>query len=150
MVQSLATVAVHLVFSTESRRPYLDTELRPELFAYLSGIIKNNSSNVYEIGGVEDHVHVLCSLPRTLSLAKLVEALKRNSSKWLKTKDSSLAFFAWQGGYGAFSVSPTSIEAVRQYIRNQEHHHQKSTFKNEFLALLKGSGTEYNPKYLWD
>ena len=150
MAQSLATIVVHLVFSTASRRPYLDSNLRPDLFAYLSGIIKKSSSNVYEIGGIEDHVHILCTLPRTISLAKLVENLKRSSSKWLKTIDKSLEYFAWQGGYGAFSVSPTNIPAVRRYIKNQEQHHRKSNFKSELLALLNGSGTQYDPKYLWD
>lgn len=150
MTQSLATIAVHVIFSTQFRTPYLKSKYRSELYLYLAAIAKNNSSNVYEIGGIEDNVHILCALPRTLSLAKLVELLKRSSSKWLKTKNEALKSFAWQGGYGAFSVSPSKISVVRKYIRNQEQHHQSSTFQNELLTFLKNSGTPFDEKYLWD
>ena len=150
MAQSLSTMAIHVIFSTQFRFPYLKAEYRSELFLYLAGIAKNNFSDVYEIGGIEDHVHILCALPRTVSIAKLVELLKRSSSKWLKTKNSTLKTFAWQSGYGAFSVSPSKIDIVRRYIRNQEHHHQRSTFQSEFLAFLKSSGTHFDEKYLWD
>ncbi len=150
MTQSLATIAVHIVFSTHGRYPFLKPELRKDLFSNLGAIAENNSSHIYAIGGVEDHVHILCALPRTLTIAKLVESLKRSSSKWIKSKSKDLEFFAWQNGYGAFSVSPTNIPAVREYIHNQEQHHQRSNFKSEYLAFLRGSGTKFDPKYLWD
>lgn len=142
MAQSLSTVAIHVIFSTQFRFPYLKSEYRSELFSYLTGIAKKNF--------IEDHVHILCGLPRTMSIAKLVEHLKRSSSKWLKTKNDTLRAFAWQSGYGVFSVSPSKIDVVRQYIRGQEQHHKRSTFQNELLAFLKSSGTQFDEKYLWD
>ena len=143
-------MTVHIIFSTQARLPYLKPEHRPTLFSYLAGIARSESSHVYEIGGIDDHVHVLVSLPRTQTLAKLVELLKKSSSKWLKTQSPALKPFAWQNGYGAFSVSASQIEGVRHYIRNQEQHHQKSTFQNELLVLLRASNVPFDEKYLWD
>jgi REP element-mobilizing transposase RayT len=104
VVQSLAKVIIHVVFGTKSRAPLIKPIYRKELFSYMSTIAEDNKCEVYEIGGVSDHIHILCGLPRTLTLAKLVETLKRTSSKWLKTKSSDLEFFAWQNGYAVFSV----------------------------------------------
>jgi REP element-mobilizing transposase RayT len=107
-------------------------------------------SYVYEIGGIEDHVHMLLSLPCTICLAKLVELIKKDSSKWLKTKSPSFQFFAWQNGYGAFSVSASNIEVVRKYILEQEMHHKKTKFQEEFLMFLKKTNISFDEKYLWD
>jgi len=105
MAQSLVSVSIHLIFSTKARTPYIKKEYQKPLFAYLAGIVSGEAAKVYEIGGVEDHVHLLCSLPRTMSLAKMVELLKRSSSRWMKLQSRNLESFAWQHGYGAFSVS---------------------------------------------
>ena len=150
MSQSLASIALHIIFSTQARLPFLKPEYRPSLFSYLAGIAKGESSYVYEIGGIEDHVHILCSLPRTISPAKLVELIKKSSSKWLKTQSHDLIPFAWQSGYGAFSVSASQIDCVREYIRNQESHHRQGTFQNELMTLLHASNISYDERYLWD
>ncbi|HMF17765.1 MAG TPA: IS200/IS605 family transposase [Gemmataceae bacterium] len=121
MSQSLAQIYLHIVFSTKERRPFLQNPaLREELRKYLGGTCKNLNCPVLCVGGVADHVHILCRLGRTISVADLVKELKRESSKWLKTKAPDLIDFYWQNGYGAFSVSPAHVEALRKYIANQE------------------------------
>jgi len=150
MAQSLAAVTIHIIFSTQRRIPFLKQEYRASLFAYLSGVARGQSCVVYEIGGLDDHIHILCSLPRTIFLAKLVEHFKTSSSKWLKLQNPELRLFAWQQGYGAFSVSSSQLERVGSYIRNQEIHHQKSDFKTELLSLLQLSKISFDEKYLWD
>ena len=150
MSQSLASIVVHLIFSTKQRQRLLVPKIRRDLFLYMAAIAKNESSDVIEIGGVDDHVHLLLTLPRTLPLSRLVELVKKESSKWLKTKHISLQHFSWQNGYGAFSVSASRISFVRKYIQNQEQHHKKSNFRDELLAFLKMANVSYDEKYLWD
>jgi putative transposase len=116
----------------------------------MAAVAKNESSIVLEIGGVDDHVHILLSLPRTLPLSKLVELVKKESSKWLKKKHVSLQFFSWQNGYGAFSVSASKISVIRKYIQDQEAHHEKSPFKDELLAFLRSANVSFDETYLWD
>ena len=151
MPQSLAQIYLHIVFSTKHRTPFLqDKALRVELHAYLVGACRNLDSPSLRIGGVEDHVHVLCCLSRTRTVADVVRELKRESSKWLKTKDKELAAFHWQDGYGAFSISPAHVGTLTEYIANQEQHHAQTSFQDEYRRLLKKYGVEYDERYVWD
>ncbi len=151
MPQSLAQVYLHLVFSTKYRVPFLrDKTLRDEVHRYLGGACGNLDSPSLIVGGVEDHVHLLCRLSRTRTLADLVRELKRESSRWIKEKDTALAEFYWQGGYGAFSISPGHVEALRGYIAGQEEHHKKESFQDEFQRLLQKYGVAYDERYVWD
>jgi putative transposase len=151
MPQSLAKVYLHLVFSTKNRHPFLkDKALRDACHGYLAGTCKARRSPSLIVGGVEDHVHILCMLSREESIAVLVRELKRESSKALKLKAPSLRGFYWQAGYGAFSVSPSHVEALKRYIANQEEHHRKETFQDEFRRLLRKYSVEYDERYVWD
>jgi putative transposase len=151
MPQSFAQIYLHLVFSTKERRPFLqDAAIRDEAHRYLGGTCNNLGCPVLRVGGVADHVHVLCLLGRTISVADLVKELKRESSKWAKTKADALGEFYWQNGYGAFSVSPGHVELVRNYIVNQEEHHRQVTFQDEFRRLLTKYGVEWDERYVWD
>jgi putative transposase len=151
MPQSLAQIYVHIVFSTKERRASLQNkDIRDETHRYLGGVCNNLGCPVLCVGGVADHVHILCRLGRTITVADLVKELKRESSQWLKTKDISLRDFYWQNGYGAFSVSPGHVETLREYIANQEEHHEAETFQEEFRRLLTKSGLEWDERYVWD
>jgi REP element-mobilizing transposase RayT len=151
MPQSLAKILVHTVFSTKDRRPFLrDAPLREELHRYLGGILSNLDCQPIIAGGVEDHVHLLCALSRTCAPAEMVKEVKRGSSLWLKTKSSDLADFAWQNGYGIFSIGFSQIEAVRDYIAGQEEHHRKVSFQDEFRQLLRRYEIEFDERYVWD
>ena len=149
MPQSLAQVYLHLVFSTKNRQPLLvNPSIRQECHAYLAGTCNARGSPSLIVGGVADHVHLLCTLAREEAIAVLIRELKRESSKMLKTK--GLASFYWQAGYGAFSVSPSHVAAVKEYIRNQEVHHQRVSFQDEFRRLLAKYGIAYDERYVWD
>ena len=151
MPQSLAQIYLHVVFSTKQRRPFSkDQSLRDEAHCYLGGICNRIDCPVLRVGGVADHVHVLCRLGRSISIAELIRELKRESSQWLKTKEARLADFFWQNGYGAFSVSPSHIEDLRKYIENQEDHHRVETFQDEFRRLLTKYGLQWDERYIWD
>jgi len=149
--QSLCQVYLHIVFSTKGRRPYLqDRSVRDELHRYLGGTCNNLDCPVLRVGGTADHVHLLCRLGRTMSVSVLVREIKRESSQWLKTKSPVLADFYWQNGYAAFSVSPSDMETVRDYIARQEEHHQSETFQDELRRLLREHGLEWDDRYVWD
>jgi len=149
--QSLAKILVHTVFSTKDRRPFLhDKSLRDELHRYLGGILTNLECQPIIVGGVEDHVHLLCALSRTCDAAAMVKEVKRGSSLWLKTKSPDLADFAWQNGYGIFSIGFSQIESVREYIAGQEEHHRKVSFQDEFRQLLRRYEIEFDERYVWD
>ena len=151
MPQSLAKVLIHVIFSTKNRVPWMKRrELREAMNGYLVGALRNLESPAVLVGAAEDHVHILCHLSRTLSIAKLLEEIKKTSSAWIKTEGPSLGDFYWQNGYGAFSVSPSNIEQVKQYIANQEEHHRKVSFQDEFREFLKRHGIEYDERYVWD
>lgn len=151
MSQSLAQLYVHIVFSTKNRASYLkDATFRERTHAYLKGICENQDSPSLRIGGTDDHVHILCRLSKTLGVATLVRELKRDSSKWIKEEDSRLADFHWQQGYGAFSVSPSHVPALVDYIVNQEEHHRRETFQDEFRRLCKKYRVEIDECYVWD
>ena len=150
MPQSLSNLAVHLVFSTKDRRPWLRDGERGQLHAYLIGILQNLGCPSIETGSVTDHVHILFQLSRTKTLAAVVEEIKTSSSKWLKTLAAHYADFHWQRGYSAFSVSASAVERVRTYIRNQAAHHARKPFQDEVRALLRRSGLEFDERYVWD
>jgi REP element-mobilizing transposase RayT len=133
---------VHVIFSTKDRRRTISRELQPRLWGYLVGIGKNYDMNIVAVGGTEDHLHILFHLPPSLALAKAVLLLKSNSSKWVGEG------FSWQEGYGAFSVSASNLNSVMRYVRNQEKHHRKFTFEQEFRAILRRHGVEYDPRDL--
>jgi putative transposase len=151
MSQSLAKILVHTVFSTKDRQPILhDRELREELHRYLGGILAKLDCQPIIIGGVEDHVHLLCSLSRTFEPAAMVKELKRGSSLWLKTKGPELYGFTWQNGYGIFSIGYSQIESVRNYIAGQEEHHKQVSFQDEFRQLLQRYEIKFDERYVWD
>ena len=150
MPQSFTKTYIHLVFSTKDRRPFLTHGTRNDLYAYTANLLKNLESPAIQIGGIEDHIHVLLSLGRNTSVSKLVNDLKSNSSKWLKTKSTDLADFAWQRGYGAFSVSQSDVAAVTDYIQHQQKHHEKMSFQDELRTLLQRYEIDYDEKYMWD
>ncbi len=149
MSQSLAKNLIHLVFSTKHRRPIIATEVRERLFAYQAGIFQQWESPAIVIGGTEDHVHALFLLSKNHALKKIVEEVKKSSSKWMK-HEAAIADFYWQNGYAAFSVSVSNGDQVEAYIRNQELHHQKRSFQDELRALLNRHQVEFDEKYVWD
>ena len=140
----------HCVFSTKERRPQIAPELRERLWPFLGGIARQNKMKAIGIGGVEDHVHLLLSLPSTLSVAKALQLIKGGSSKWVHETFPQHRLFGWQEKYGAFSVSVSQLDNTLKYIQGQEEHHRKMTFQEEFLALLKKHRIEYDERYLWD
>jgi putative transposase len=151
MPQSLAKILVHTVFSTKDRRPFLrDKALREELHRYHGGILGNLDCQPVIIGGVEDHVHLLCALSPTCEAAAMVKEVKRSSSLWLKTKAADLQDFAWQNGYGIFSIGFSQIAVVRDYIARQEEHHRKISFQDELRQLLRRYEIEFDERYVWD
>lgn len=151
MPQSLAQIYVHSVFSTKERRPLLqDQSIRMELHTYLAGTCNNNDCPAIEVGGVADHVHVLCRLGKSISISGLIKELKQESSIWTKKKAANLADFYWQNGYGAFSISPGHVESLRKYIPNQEEHHKTESFEDEFRRLLTKYGIVWDERYVWD
>ncbi len=150
MSQSLAKNLIHLVYSTKSRHLWLPASVRDRLFAYQAGIFKEWDSPALIIGGVEDHVHVLFSLSKNHPLKKIVEEVKKGSSKWMKREGTGNADFHWQNGYAAFSVSMSSSDAVKRYIEKQEEHHRKMTYQDELRALLGRHQVEFDEQYVWD
>ncbi len=150
MPQSLSKLFVHLVFHIKNKNITISKEVIPDLYAYMGAVIKDNASIPIIINGTHDHVHVLCIMSKTITLAKLTEEVKRHSSRWIKTRGRQYKGFAWQGGYAGFSVSPSLHDKTRDYIMNQEKHHKKMTFKEELILFLKEYGIDYNEKYLWD
>jgi REP element-mobilizing transposase RayT len=149
--QSLAQIYVHLIFSTRQREPLLaDGAFRKQTHAYLAGICQHLDSAAVVIGGVADHVHILNRLGRTVDVASLVREIKRDSSKWIKENDPRLGGFHWQADYGAFSVSPSHVDALVRYIEAQEEHHQVVSFQDEFRRICKKYGVEIDERYVWD
>ena len=127
-----------------------DTVLRTEMHAYLATTLRNHDCETLIVGGVEDHAHALFALSRTLPIASVVKEVKRTSSSWIKGTSRKLSKFYWQGGYAAFSVSQSNLQQVIRYIENQEEHHKRVTFQDEFRAFLKAYGVEYDERYVWD
>jgi putative transposase len=149
-MHSFSSCYVHVVFSTKDRRRHISPALQLRLWPYLGGIARENKMKAIEIGGVEDHVHALISLPSTMSIAKAVQLLKGNSSKWIHDTFPEMMTFGWQEGYAAFSIGISGISDTVAYIQNQADHHRKKTFQEEFVAFLKKHGLEYDEAKLWD
>jgi len=150
MPQSLDNVVLHIVFSTKDRAPCLGGAVRPSLHAYLATVARNAGCECPRVGGVSDHVHLAIQFSRTMTIAALVEELKTSSSKWLKTEFVQLAAFAWQRGYGVFSVGPADLGALLTYIDDQEEHHKTYTFQEEYRAFLKKYRIAHDERYVWD
>jgi putative transposase len=150
MPQSLTKIYIHIVFSTKNRQHLITDDIQNELFDYLGGICKQLECNPVRVGGYKNHVHILCILSKKITLIKLIEEIKKSSSKWIKTKGQEFSKFYWQDGYSAFSVNPSQIDIVTKYINNQEEHHRKKSFEEECRTFFKKYGVEYDEKYVWD
>jgi REP element-mobilizing transposase RayT len=146
MSHTYAQNVIHVVFSTKDRRKSISPDFQPKVWAYSAGICEKHGIFAHAIGGVEDHAHFLIQLPPVMALAKAVATIKSNSSRWANEEGHKLA---WQQGYGAFSVSASIVPAVVRYIQNQEEHHRKMSFDEEFVALLRKHGVEYDPKFVY-
>jgi len=150
MPQSLSRVYVHITFSTKNRVSMIDQDIRKRLFDYMGGICKGLECNPVQIGGVADHVHILCLLSRKIAQMDLLEEVKKRSSKWIKTISDKYSNFYWQDGYGIFSVNPKETDKVVEYIKNQDEHHKHISFQDEFRAFLRKYGVEWDERYVWD
>ena len=150
MAQSLAQILVHFVFSTQNRARLIDDATRDDLHAYIGGIVENLKGTLLAAGSTEDHIHLLVAHPRTASPAAVVEAIKTGSSKWIKSKSPRYRDFHWQGGYGAFSISPSHRPALEKYLADQREHHRHVSFQEEYRQLLSKYGIAFDERYLWD
>ena len=150
MAQTLVSLMVHLIFSTKNREPFITPEIEPELFAYIGGILKNHDSRLLDAGGTADHVHLLVSQSKNVSLSALMKDVKKDSSSWIKTKGNQFRHFHWQDGYGAFSIRTSDIPELKKYIAGQREHHRKRSFKEELIAFLDDYGMPYDERYLWN
>ncbi len=147
MPHSYAANRIHVVFSTRERRKQIAPDFQPKLWAYIAGIGRNHDLVIHEVGGWQDHAHILFSLPATMTLAKAVQTLKVNSSKWVR--ENGRRDFGWQDGYGAFSVSQSNLQKVASYIRNQQKHHRKLSFEDEFRTLLRKHGLQFDERFIF-
>ena len=143
MAHTYASNFVHCIFSTKDRRPLIPAARTPELYAYLGGIARGEGLSLVAAGGTANHIHLLFILPATYSLSQAVQKLKGSSSRWMGRS------FSWQEGYGAFSVSASQVQIVKKYIQNQEEHHRKRYFEEEFVTLLRSCGIEYDERYVF-
>ena len=149
MAETLVSLMVHVIFSTKNRESLITPELEPELFAYIGGILKNHESRLLDAGGTADHVHLLVSQSKNLSLSSLMKDVKKDSSWWIKTKGRSFRNFHWQDGYGGFSIGESDIPNLKKYIANQREHHRKRSFQEELIQFLDEYGIAYDQRYLW-
>lgn len=150
MPSTYTNLLYHLVFSTKQRLPLIQPEFAEELYCYVGGIIRAEGGVQLEIGGMNDHVHILAKLKPAIAASEILAKLKANSSKWVNDHKLKFRKFGWQEGFAAFSVSESQVPTVRQYIRNQAEHHQRHTFQEEYVELLDRHGIQYDPQYLWD
>ena len=150
MPQSLVKNYIHLTFSTKNRYPFINEEIKEELFKYLGGICKHQQCNPIIVGGYLDHVHILCVLSRKIALMDLVKKVKSNSSKWMKTKGVPYQKFYWQNGYFGISVDPLKLRFIENYIKRQVEHHKTVSFKDEYLTFLRQYEVSYDERYVWD
>ncbi len=149
MAHTFTNLLTHAVFSTSERRPFLSDLIRADLHAYIGGILREMDATPIIIGGAADHVHLLIRLPAPLAIADCLRVVKTNSSRWVKERWTQQRLFAWQSGYGAFSVSESSRQTVIRYIGNQQRHHQRFSYQHEFLALLARHGVAYDERNIW-
>jgi putative transposase len=149
MAHSYISALYHCVFSTKERRKTIKCDLQKRLWPYMGGIARENKMRALEIGGIEDHVHLLLSIPSTLSIANAMQLIKGGSSKWIHDSFEEHKTFEWQEGYGAFTVGISQVPDTKVYIANQREHHRTKTFQEEFIAFLEKHGIEYDPRYVW-
>ncbi len=150
MPQSLHTIPIHLIWSTKNRLPLIKPEIENELYKYMASIFREYNSPALIINGSTDHVHILSMLSRMITVAKLIEEVKKNSSKWIKSKGMPFKKFYWQTGYAALGVGQYHIENVKRYISKQKAHHHIWTFKEEYIDFLNKYSIEYDERYVWD
>jgi len=148
--QSLSSVLVHLVFSTKDREPFITPNIEGELHPYMATIFRNSKSPSLAIDGTNDHVHILFSLARVVTIADVVEEVKTSTSKWIKTKGREFRNFHWQRGYGAFSIGQSNVASVKRYLEHQKEHQRRVTFQDEYRKFLKAYGINYDEKYVWE
>ena len=148
MATTFSNLLYHIVYSTKDRIPLIDGDLREPLYEYIGGIIRGERGILLEIGGVPDHVHLLAKFKTDIAVSMMVQKIKGKSSGWVNERSSRTERFEWQAGYGIFSVSESLVDKVRRYIRNQEEHHKKVSFKDELISLLKKNGIPYDERYL--
>lgn len=150
MPQSLVRNLLHVVFSTKNRVELIAPEIEKDLFGYIHGIVENNKSKLIIANGTTNHIHLLISLGKTISISELIGDIKRDSSSWIKKQGKIFSQFYWQEGYGAFSIGQTEDELVIEYIKNQKEHHKNKDYKSEFRGFLKKYNIEYVEQYVWD
>ena len=150
MAHTFTNLLVHAIFSTKDRRPFINADLNPRLFAYMGGVLREIGVAPLIVNGTEDHLHALVGLPATRSVADVIRIVKANSSKWVHEEFPNHRDLAWQSGYAAFSVSQSNVDAVRAYIADQEEHHHTVSFQEEYLAFLKRHGITYDERYVWE
>jgi REP element-mobilizing transposase RayT len=149
MANTYTCLHYHLVFSTKNRHPWIRADIEHRIWEYLGGIARQNGMKALQIGGIEDHVHIVLGAPPTLAVSKALQLLKGTSSKWIHENFPALAAFEWQDGYGAFSVGKSQLPDVIEYVANQREHHRGRSFQEEFRVLLEKHGIEYDERYLW-
>ena len=149
MGSSLVKINLHVIFHIKTTSPVIATDNLEQISKYIKGIINNVGGTLIQIGGVSDHIHILASLPKNMTISEFVKTIKVNSSKWIKTISNDYSQFAWQTGYGAFSVSPSILNNTIRYIQNQAEHHRVKTFQEEYKKLLDEYGIEYDERYVF-
>jgi len=150
MAQTLTRLLVHVIFSTKHRSDLIVPEIEPQLYPYMATIGRTNQSPVLAIGGTTNHVHLLVSQSKNIALSDLVMVIKKDSSKWIKTKGTAYRDFHWQDGYGGFTIGESQVENVRRYLARQKTHHRRVTFQDQFIEFLKKYNAPYDPRYIWD
>ena len=149
MANTYTSLFYHIVFSTKNRIPYIRSEIEQRVWEYMGGVMRHHKLTALQIGGIDDHAHALVMAPPTISPSQIAQYLKGDSSKWIHETFPELRAFAWQEGYGAFTVSKSGLEAVVRYIQNQRAHHQKQDFQDEYLEFLRRHEVEYDERYVW-
>ncbi|MHC4442729.1 MAG: IS200/IS605 family transposase [Planctomycetota bacterium] len=149
MGQSYTCLHYHIIFSTGDRKPLITRQFQQRLYDYIGGIIKHEDGQLLAAGGIADHVHLLATLHQQRAVSDIMRVVKSNSSKWIHETFSQQSSFAWQTGYGAFTVSYSNIDQVRRYIERQEEHHRTASFQEEYIAFLKRHGVKYDERYIW-
>ena len=149
MAQLLCKIYLHIIFHVKTTSPTIDETHWSRVHSYIGQLVNSTGCQVIRVGGVKDHIHVVCTLSRNEAIAHLVEEIKRNSSRWLKSLDKRYQSFAWQGGYAAFSISQSVVERTIEYVNNQKKHHQRVSFQDEYLQFLKTYNVDYDEKFVF-
>ncbi len=149
MANTYTSLFYHIVFSTKRRVPWIRPEIEQRVWEYMGGVVRAHNMTALQIGGVDDHIHALVMAPPTIAPSQIAQYIKGDSSKWIHDTFPDLRLFAWQEGYGAFTVNKSGLDAVSYYIQNQRVHHQRKTFQNEYLEFLQKHNVEYDERYLW-